>query len=64
VFDQELGKILFNKLSGVLGKEIEERWYKREGVIQNPNAKYSIRHKIQHIMEILQEKCTHIQIQK
>ncbi|WMV40576.1 hypothetical protein MTR67_033961 [Solanum verrucosum] len=37
-FDQRLGKKLFNKLPGALGREIEERWSKREGVMQNPNA--------------------------
>ncbi|WMV54601.1 hypothetical protein MTR67_047986 [Solanum verrucosum] len=63
-FDEELGKKLFNKLPGALGREIEERWYKREGVIQNPNGKWSIGHKVQHIMEVLKEKCTNIQIQK
>ncbi|KAG5591573.1 hypothetical protein H5410_042087 [Solanum commersonii] len=35
-FDEELGKKLFNKLPGALGREIEERWYKRDGVVQNP----------------------------
>ena len=63
-FDQDLGKKLFNKLPGALGREIEERWTKREGVAQNPQAKWSIGHRIQHIMEILQEKCTNLQIQK
>ncbi|WMV29160.1 hypothetical protein MTR67_022545, partial [Solanum verrucosum] len=63
-FDEELGKKLFNKLPGALGREIEEKWYKREGVIQNPNGKWSIGHKVQHIMEVLTEKCTNIQIQK
>ena len=63
-FDQDLGKKLFKKLPGALGREIEERWTKREGVAQNPQAKWSIGHRIQHIMEILQEKCTNLQIQK
>jgi len=45
-FDQDLGKKLFNKLPGVLGREIEDRWYKRDGVIQNSNTKWSIGHKI------------------
>ncbi|WMV43464.1 hypothetical protein MTR67_036849, partial [Solanum verrucosum] len=63
-FDEELGKKLFNKLPGALGREIEEKWYKREGVIQNSNGKWSIGHKVQHIMEVLTEKCTNIQIQK
>ena len=63
VFDQDLSKKLFNKLPGALGREIEERWIKRKGVAQNPQAKWSIGHRIQHIMEILQEKCTNLQIQ-
>ncbi|WMV49054.1 hypothetical protein MTR67_042439 [Solanum verrucosum] len=63
-FDEELGKKLFNKLPGALGREIEGKWYKREGVIQNPNGKWSIGHKVQHIMKVLTEKCTNIQIQK
>ena len=63
-FDDDLGKKLFNKLPGALGREIEDRWYKRDGVIQNPNGKWSIGHKVQHVMEILTEKCTNIQIQK
>jgi len=62
-FDQSLGKKLFIKLPGSLGREIEERWNKREGVMQNPTANWSIGHKVQHVMEILQEKCTNIQIQ-
>ena len=63
-FDHYLGKKLFNKLPGALGREIEERWTKREGVAQNPQAKWSIGHRIQRIVEILQEKCTNLQIQK
>ncbi|WMV32520.1 hypothetical protein MTR67_025905 [Solanum verrucosum] len=63
-FDEELGKKLFNKLPGALGREIEEIWYKRDEVIQNPNGRWSIGHKVQHIIEILTEKYTNIQIQK
>ena len=52
-FDETIGKKLFNKLPGALGREIEERWNKREGVMQNPTAKWSIGHRVQHVMEIL-----------
>lgn len=63
-FDQYLGKKLLNKLPGALEREIEERWNKREGVVQNSDGKWSIGHIVIHIIEVLREKYTNIQIQR
>ena len=54
-FNQDLGEKLFRKLPGALGTEISDRW---------TNEPWSIGQRIQHILKILKEKWTNIQIQK
>lgn len=51
-------------MPGLIGREIADKWKERPGVANNPNALFAIGHRIQHVIKILKEKCTDIQISR
>ncbi|KAL2462101.1 Uncharacterized protein Adt_45521 [Abeliophyllum distichum] len=61
-FNQEIGQKLFHKLPGPLGLEITESWNNLPSVKENPDKKWSIGHRIQHVIRCLEEKCVTLQI--
>lgn len=63
-FNQDLGNKLFHKLSGPLGLEIIDKWNNLTSVIEEPDKKWSIGQRIQHVIKCLEDKCVELQIQK